>query len=321
MKKGLLFSIAILYFFFSCTGGIFAEEDTTMSYGDYRANVSTYCRDPRMPWNKDDLTFGKITVDYEPLDKNLLSSARSKLLDRESDSEERARIEKSLSDSVMARFTGYRALEIARVTYQNNMNRIFSCAVVAGRYDVIKKVTETINNKYGQRASDITRKLEKEKNRYDQLKNKMNCGRNTSDTADLQIKNRLASSAMNEYCGYQYYLDYLRAQVEDNTTRTYTIDRALGGSSAGIPRTTDQAVDTLSLYQRSIERDLLRAYTTLPKALVAYREMERTYPLHLILVMIYDDYLRLRDNIDLYLSAISQLFEKADNAQDVNRRK
>ena len=72
--------------------------------------------------------------------------------------------------------------------------------------------------------------------------------------------------------------------------------------------------------QMALRDELVRAETTLPKALTTYREMQRTYGVHILLVMIMDDYMTLRNNLDLYLSNISQLFEKANNAQDANKR-
>ncbi len=56
------------------------------------------------------------------------------------------------------------------------------------------------------------------------------------------------------------------------------------------------------------------AYRTLPRAMLAYQEMSRTYAAHLMLVIVYDDYVRLRDNLSKYMNATSQLFEKAYNA-------
>lgn len=68
-----------------------------------------------------------------------------------------------------------------------------------------------------------------------------------------------------------------------------------------------------------IQSDVDRATSTLQKSAVAYREMERTYMLHLMLLIIYDDYLELRQNMNTYLNAVSQLFEKAKNAQSANQ--
>jgi uncharacterized protein YvpB len=47
--------------------------------------------------------------------------------------------------------------------------------------------------------------------------------------------------------------------------------------------------------------------------------MERTYGMHLMLVVLYDDYVRLRDNLSSHFNSISQLLEKAYNAQNPNK--
>ncbi len=48
--------------------------------------------------------------------------------------------------------------------------------------------------------------------------------------------------------------------------------------------------------------------------------MEKVYPTHLMLTIIYDDYIRLRKNLSAYMNASSQLYLKAFNAQDANNR-
>lgn len=78
--------------------------------------------------------------------------------------------------------------------------------------------------------------------------------------------------------------------------------------------------DLFSSYANQIQSNVARAQSTLPKALVAYREMERTYGVHIMLVIIYDDYLTLRQNLSTYLNAVSQFFEKAENAQSANNQ-
>lgn len=288
------------------------------AFSDYLSNVDLYCKNPNMPWNKDDLSFWKITVDYAPFSPELLKNTQSKLISTETDAGEKSRIEASLR--AIGTYEWYRALEVARITYQTNMNRIFSCAVVSSRYEKINKLIEIIKKVFSwEKSSDILKKIEKERLRYDRLRTTMNCGLNSDDSSSYRIMDRLSASATTEYCNYLYYTDYLRAQLENNASETSRIDVALAEKS-GPQSTTDRALSVLSSRQQSIEQDLARATDTLPKALVAYREMERTYALHLVLVLIYDDYLKLRDNIDLYLSAVSQLFEKAFNAQDKNNR-
>lgn len=76
----------------------------------------------------------------------------------------------------------------------------------------------------------------------------------------------------------------------------------------------------MNSYTNILESERSRAKSTVPKAIMAFQEMDRTYITHLLLVIIYDDYLKLRDNLNTYMSIISQTFEKAYNAQDANKR-
>lgn len=130
----------------------------------------------------------------------------------------------------------------------------------------------------------------------------------------------LASSATTEYCSYRNYLDYLQENINSNYTDVLNLEQKIGnnGESQSNPSTIESAVSAMNLRARQITDDIARANSTLPKALVAYREMERTYPLHIMFLIIYDDYLDLRQNTNTYLNAVSQLFEKANNAQSAN---
>lgn len=53
---------------------------------------------------------------------------------------------------------------------------------------------------------------------------KMNCNKNMTPKADDKIVDRLASSAMIEYCSYTYYLDYLDANIRNNFSEAINID-------------------------------------------------------------------------------------------------
>lgn len=130
----------------------------------------------------------------------------------------------------------------------------------------------------------------------------------------------LASSATTEYCSYRNYLDYLQENISTNYTEVLNIEKKIGngGASQSNPTTLESAASAMTVRANQITNDIARANSTLPKALVAYREMERTYPLHIMFLIIYDDYLDLRQNTTTYLNAVSQLFEKANNAQSAN---
>lgn len=216
-------------------------------------------------------------------------------------------------------FGGFRVAEVSRKLYRKNMNAIFSCTVIATRKDKLEKLGSIIKGKSG--ASEIERSLEKEKKRYELLMTKMNCNQNMTSKGDDKIIDRLASSAMIEYCNYTYYLDYLDENIKSNFAQSLTIDANIGSQSGtNIATTTDQARSVFASYGNILESERSRANSTVPKAIMAFQEMDRTYITHLLLVIIYDDYLKLRDNLNTYMSIVSQTFEKAYNAQDANKR-
>lgn len=201
------------------------------------------------------------------------------------------------------------------------MDTFFACAVVASRYEKIVKLEETIDKKYPSKGSDIKEKLKKEKNRYERLKNQMRCQLNTGSEETVKIIDKLSNSATKEYCHFTFYMTYLGENVRSNFTKIQEVEKSLKTENiARSSRSTDEALGDITKKARSIEAEITRARDTLPKALVAYREMERTYTTHLLLVIVYDDYLTLRNQLSSYLSAVSQLYEKAFNAQDANKR-
>ena len=83
---------------------------------------------------------------------------------------------------------------------------------------------------------------------------------------------------------------------------------------------TNDWIRSYNTYANALDTEIARADATLPSALRALRDMERTYPAHLLLVIIYDDYIRLRYNLSIYMNASTQLYMKAYNAQDANKR-
>lgn len=148
-----------------------------------------------------------------------------------------------------------------------------------------------------------------------------NCNQNTDGSEQIKIVDKLSRSATREYCSYSYYLDYLDSNIRENIVGSITLDQQIGTTKPSVaPSTTDAALSETTKRTNAVENELARAQDTLPKAVVAYREMERTYTVHLLLVIIYDDYLALRDNLKSYMNSLSQTFEKANNAQDANQR-
>lgn len=128
-------------------------------------------------------------------------------------------------------------------------------------------------------------------------------------------------SSMKEYCRYTYYLDYVDANLRENFNALSTTETKIGDGNTSVPAgNTNSAQNEITSRGRVIEDERKRANEVLPKAIVAFQEMDRTYVIHVMLTFLYDDYLKLRDQLNTYLTTIGQTFEKAFNAQDDNQR-
>lgn len=102
------------------------------------------------------------------------------------------------------------------------MNAIFGCAVIASRQDKLTRLEESI--RHTSHTSEIQKSLEKEKKRYEALMTRMNCNQNKTENTEDKVIDRLASSAMKEYCSYTYYLDYMEANIETDFTQATRTD-------------------------------------------------------------------------------------------------
>ena len=129
------------------------------------------------------------------------------------------------------------------------------------------------------------------------------------------VTSRMVNSVVLQNCHYTKYLTYLESRIDEDMSNTLTIDTQIGtGDAKEIPTDTDTMRRILGQRREQIRIEIALAQRTLPRAILAYQEMARTYAAHLMLVIVYDDYVRLRDNLAKYTSATSQLFEKAYNA-------
>lgn len=303
----------------SFSSSIFATEICDpKKFSCYKENLTNLCNNPASPWNVGP-NLWKITEDYADFTSEAQNTKAQAIIVSEKNPESQTNLEKMLSPDRIWSFDWFRWVEIARIQYRNNMNRIFSCAIAAGRAEKLNKLLNI--PKLSSEGSDIRTKLTNEKKRYENIMINANCNQNTDGSITISIVDRLVRSATIEYCGYQYYLDYLDSNIKQDYTQALEQEKKIGNNGKyAIPQNTDTFLQKLTNSIWSIENELSRSKNTIQKAVVAYREMERTYTIHMLLVIIYDDYLNLRDNLKNYMNNLSQTFEKANNAQDANQR-
>lgn len=135
------------------------------------------------------------------------------------------------------------------------------------------------------------------------------------------MRAKLLDSATYQYCVYRYYLDYLNRNVNYNINQVQSVTNAykVTNNAPSIEmRNTSQFASTLDKLNRDIKQEVELAKKTFPIALTAFTDMERTFGVHIILTLVYDDYIELRKNLRDFLNPLSQLFYKVLNAQSAN---
>lgn len=226
-----------------------------------------------------------------------------------------------LDPTRIGEFSGLKSLEIARIEYRNTMDDLFACAVIDSRIQILKDLQTKINAKFPTPNDEIKIKLENESKRLTAFRSSMTDSCTSPKESTIPIETQIKNTATRQFCHFEHYLVYLKDNMEKDNSRFMQIESGIGSwGGTKQAKTTEEFVQELAKRQNQIQSEIARAKNTLPRAVRAFQEMKRTYPLHIMLTILFDDYLRFRENLNRYFNANSQLFEKMDNAQDANAR-
>lgn len=290
------------------------------SYTCYEKHVEDICNAKDMQWWMwPDLWALKTIANtpYPELDKDKINATIASMETLEQS--DPTALQDGVSMSSIGSSKSFRIMEVARLMYRRNMNSIFSCGVISSRWTKLDSLNSILSGKQG--ASEILKSIEKERKRYETLKGEMSCDGNRPENSSTWVVERVMKSSMKEYCRYTYYLDYVEANLREDFSKVSNIETKIGdGNATKSANNTDDAQREILSRGRIIEDERIRANDVLPKAIVAFQEMDRTYVVHIMLTLLYDDYLKLRGQLNTYLTTIGQTFEKAYNAQDDNQR-
>lgn len=296
-------------------GNSFAVNGQT--YEAYTKESQLYCDDAMKPWGTGNTLVPKI--DYPELSSTSVNATLTKWRDNNPSwmvGEEKSRLRADLDPVTIGEYSGFKALEVARIGYRSNMNRLFACAVLTSRYKTIKELQDIVNKKIKNKNSEILEKLKKESDKLIQEWKKLNCKSEEKMEKIIEVVN----TATLQYCHYRHYLGYLDSNITANLRDIQEIERRIGRwSGTQIAKTTEEWANISPRYPRDLANEITRADTTLPKAIRTFQEMDQTYGAHIMLTFVYDDYKKLRDLLSKYMNQSSQLYQKAYNAQSTNK--
>ncbi len=311
------------FFILGCLLVPFLAQAEGSLFDAYTEEAKTFCDNSAQPWNDPKTGGGKNASipAYPNLEANEILTTLSNLTSREEVPALRERIQKELDEKRIANFTGFKTLEIARIQYRTAMDHTFACSVLKSRVNTLSTLQEVINKTMGTKSSEIQNKLKKEADKMNALIGSLKDCNTENGEQSVPMSTKLVNTATRQYCHYGKYLQFLEKSLDINSAGIKSLEETIGNTPEK-QKSIQNMIEwerNLSSRQEAVKKEFSRAEQTLPRAIAAYREMERTYGAHILLVILYDDYVKLRENLSKYMNSMSQLLEKAYNAQNPNK--
>jgi len=207
-------------------------------------------------------------------------------------------------------FQTWNDLILAKNQYRKNMDDIYWCATNIVYYRSLKLVKEeliTKNPKLNWRLQNkLTYKINELERKISENSNKCKI---TWEKNNSIIKKSVLKQTTYEYCKYNFYLEYLKE-----------FNQNLSAVNEWIPTTPEnsewinQLIKKVADKKKEIEKEIEETNKTFPIAFKAYSEYENNITVHILLEILKEDYILLREWIHKTLNPINQVSYKISNA-------
>jgi hypothetical protein len=213
------------------------------------------------------------------------------------------------------------SLEQAGIVYRERMNTIYACAVLNTKLRIHKKLMK----QFTPSGSNIINRLETTSRQISSRLRDAGC-RDLSDSgkegAELSLKRSLIRDTTLEYCNYRHYLSYTDYNVTnrigdviraETAAKKWPTQPQTGSASLLLPLTDNIAQELSNFAARSTaEIALTRGVFT--EAFEAFREFDRNYASHVLMILIEDRYRVIREYLRDTMNPIGQVIYQASNA-------
>lgn len=199
------------------------------------------------------------------------------------------------------------------------MNAIYACAVMNTKL----KIHTRLIKEFRPQGSNIIRNLEQATRQIESQMKQRGC-RNLSEASgpesELSLKKSLIRDTTIEYCNYRHYLQYVDYNVKNQLSRVIEAEEKQRGKQTGKNEEMDRFPNTEAIASSiadvnvRAEREIANTQKVFDDAFDAYREFERNYASHVLLVLIEDRYLLIREYLRDTMNPIGQVIYKASNA-------
>ncbi|NVP17644.1 hypothetical protein HUU51_02905 [Candidatus Gracilibacteria bacterium] len=283
MKKNKIIIFGIIFSIIININSAFGDEVQTLSdkkgYDLYQERVSLFCSEYKINDNSSEMIY---LIDNDNQFKNYDNGGID--------------INKSLS--------------VGKDQYRKNMDDIYGCATNIVYYRSLKLIKEDLITKNpklnGRLQNKLNYKINEIEKKIIETSNKCKI---TGEKNNGIIKKSVLKQVTYEYCKYNFYLEYLK-EINQNNINLDEETKNNTENAKGI----NEVVKKVANKKKEIEKEISDTNKAFPVAFKAYSEYENNITVHILLELLREDYILLREAIHKTLNPINQVSYKISNA-------
>lgn len=203
-----------------------------------------------------------------------------------------------------------KSLSVWKDQYRKNMDDIYWCATNIVYYRSLKLIKEDLitknpklnwrlQNKLNYKINEIEKKIIETSNKC----------KITWEKNNWIIKKSVLKQVTYEYCKYNFYLEYLKEINQNNIN----LDEETKNNTENA-KWINEVVKKVANKKKEIEKEISDTNKAFPVAFKAYSEYENNITVHILLELLREDYILLREAIHKTLNPINQVSYKISNA-------
>lgn len=201
------------------------------------------------------------------------------------------------------------ALEKVKAIYRTNMGNIYKCALINSQKTTLKNFKEKLLklDKTGTLEDKMWKQIDTQLQKADVTASSIWC--QNIENKEIYNKLNILWESTLEMCKYVTYLEYLQEYYKELPNLIWN-----GGQNENITYNNQEVAKALGWVQWKLQSEIDHSLKVMPMAFRAYSQYENNLPAHLLLQIIKEDYIIIRDKLYKALSPISQVVYKISNA-------
>ncbi|MDR2411672.1 MAG: hypothetical protein LBD88_03755 [Candidatus Peribacteria bacterium] len=198
------------------------------------------------------------------------------------------------------------------------MDGIYDCAVSLVNLRALKLVKDLIS-KSPKVSSRLNSKIDQQINQVEQKisSNQKKC-KVTSEKSDNIIKKSVLKQTTYEYCRYSFYLEYLKEEYDKvsvlTSSGTSTTDGGASTTDGGASIPIGQIIKSFGQSMSEIDQEAIDIVKAYPITFKSYSEYENNLAVHILLELLREEFLVLREELHKVLNPMNQVVYKIANA-------